>query len=464
MTSSLSPLHSYVLETSFGFTQYFWCSLQRFFDAWGHETQDYTDFYVVRLNGKVGVLWLWLLSIVLQNAYAKIIVVMNHRNYTLKQAFLRTLVVVAFGVLVVLPTAQVYARSISEIQEEINQKRQEASDASEQSGHLHKKAETEEEKIAELQNQIAGIQAKIDSNVIKQDDLKSQIQLAQKRLEEQKVLLSANIRSMYIEGDISPLEMLASSKNISDFVDKQEYRDRIKENITNTLDEIEDLKKQLDEQRAEIVKIIEEKKTQRGILADKRAEANNKLASLNISRAEFENKIKKQSAEIAELRAQQLAANQTALGGNIVAGDPGRGGYPSMWANAPQDSLVDSWGMYNRECVSYTAWKVHQSGRNMPYWGGVGNANQWPGNASAAGIPVNGTPKVGSVAISMAGYYGHAMYVEAVSGNMIYVSQYNYAVQGEYSEMWVSKSGLQFIHFPWFFLTAELAAELDGTG
>lgn len=309
-------------------------------------------------------------------------------------------------------------------------------------------ANKKESEIEKLQNQIAGIQAQIEVNQRRQELLTKKIKEAQKQLEEQKGLLSANLRSMYIESDITPLEMLASSKNLSDFLDKQEYRNRIKENITNTLDKIEKLKKQLDAQRSEVIKIIEEKKSQRGTLATKQSEANAKLASLNLSQKEFEEKVSQQSQKIAELRAQQLAANQAALGGNVVSGDPGKGGYPSMWANAPQDSVVDSWGMYNRECVSYTAWKVYQSGRNMPYWGGVGNANQWPGNARAAGIPVNSTPKVGSVAISMAGYYGHAMYVEAVSGGQVYVSQYNYAVQGEYSEMWVSASGLQFIHFP----------------
>lgn len=63
-----------------------------------------------------------------------------------------------------------------------------------------------------MQTQIAGIQAQIDANTARQTELTNQIDAAQNRLEEQKGLLSANIRSMYIEGDISPLEMIASSK------------------------------------------------------------------------------------------------------------------------------------------------------------------------------------------------------------------------------------------------------------
>ena len=113
------------------------------------------------------------------------------------------------------------------------------------------------------------------------------------------------------------------------------------------------------------------------------------------------------------------------------------------------DSMVDNWGMYNRECVSYTAWKVYQSGRRMPYWGGVGNANQWDDNARRAGIPVDSTPKAGDVAIKHIGYYGHAMYVESVNADgTINISQYNASYDGRYSTAsHVSPAGMVFIHF-----------------
>lgn len=153
-----------------------------------------------------------------------------------------------------------------------------------------------------------------------------------------------------------------------------------------------------------------------------------------------------QRSQIARLLDEQLAANRS-LVGSVVAGDPSHGGYPARWDNARQDSLIDSWGMYNRECVSYAAWKVFQTYGHMPYWGGVGNANQWVRNARNTGIPTSSVPKVGSVAISMRGYYGHAMWVEAVKGDMIYISQYNWDLRGHYSEMWVSSANLTYIYF-----------------
>jgi surface antigen len=125
------------------------------------------------------------------------------------------------------------------------------------------------------------------------------------------------------------------------------------------------------------------------------------------------------------------------------------GGYPSKWANAPQDSLIDDWGMYNRESVSYTAFKVSEH-RTMPYWGGT-NANQWDDMAIASGIPVDGTPVAGDVAIYNGGTYGNSMYVESVnSDGTINVSQYNSGYTGRYSTRAnMAASNLVFIHFPY---------------
>lgn len=382
-------------------------------------------------------------------AYAKLKKTMvHHKQQKWSSASLTPLL--AASVVVVSSIISPIVVRADQFEEQIKALEQQKAVNQQSANALGQQAQGIQGEIDGLRNQIASIQAQIDTNTARYDELTGQIEAAEKKLVEQKEMLSANIRSMYIEGDITPLEMIASSKNLGDFVDKQEYRDRIKQNITSTLDEIERLKKQLDSQRVEVSKILDEQKALRGDLSAKEGDANSKLSQVNQDKAGFDSQVKEQSKAIASLRAQQRAANRSALGGNISAGDPGHGGYPTMWHNAPQDSVVDSWGMYNRECVSYAAWAVYHSGRNMPYWGGRGNANQWPGNARAAGIPMDygGNARVGDVAISMAGFYGHAMYVEAVSGGQVYVSQYNYAVDGQYSEMWVNAGSLYFIHFP----------------
>jgi surface antigen len=251
---------------------------------------------------------------------------------------------------------------------------------------------------------------------------------------------------MYLEGQISTLEILASSKDLSEFVDKQQYRNSVQTKVKTTVDKITDLKQQLEIKQREIQGLIKDQQAQQGQLDASLTQQSDLLNLTASQKAAKDAEIKSNNTQISALRAAQLAANQR-LGGSAEAGDPNHGGYPSYWDNARQDSLLDSWGMLNRECVSYTAWKVFEAYGYMPYWGGIGNANQWPGNARAAGIPTSSTPKAGSVAISMGGAYGHAMWVEGVSGDYIRVSQYNYNLNGRYSEMTINGAGLIYLYF-----------------
>lgn len=122
------------------------------------------------------------------------------------------------------------------------------------------------------------------------------------------------------------------------------------------------------------------------------------------------------------------------------------GGYPEKWCRRPIDTVVDNWGMYNRECVSYTAWKVANSGRRMPY--GFGDANNWPKAAQRAGISVDTNPVAGDIAIRYDDKFGHSMYVESINGDgSLNISQYNVNSSGGYSVETIKPDGLVFIHF-----------------
>jgi surface antigen len=122
------------------------------------------------------------------------------------------------------------------------------------------------------------------------------------------------------------------------------------------------------------------------------------------------------------------------------------GGYPDTLCKAALNSKVDDWGMYNRQCVSYTAYKVAASGRVMPY--GFGDANKWPVAARAHGILVDAHPRAGDVAIHTDNNHGHSMYVESINTDgSINISQYNINKTGTYSQDTIRPDGLQFIHF-----------------
>lgn len=320
---------------------------------------------------------------------------------------------------------------------------------------LQNQANSYQDAINKLDQQIGALQQSIVDTQLKSQEIERQIVKAQADLDQQKKLLGESIKMMYLEGDISTLEILASSNDISDYVNKQAYRNSVQSQLKTTLDKINALKVQLVSQQRELEVSIADLKNQQSLLSTAQYEQNQMLAYTEGQKATYDQQIKNNKSKIADLRRQQIAANARFVG-TPGSGSACGGGYPGSapgpwgrWGcNYALDNTIDPWGMYNRQCVSYTAFRVESSGRYMPYWGGYGDAKQWDDNARAMGIPVDTNPQVGDVAVSNAGYYGHTMYVEAVYGDgRILVSQYNAGWTGLYSEAVISTNNLVFIHF-----------------
>ncbi|HET8884626.1 MAG TPA: CHAP domain-containing protein [Candidatus Saccharimonadales bacterium] len=322
-------------------------------------------------------------------------------------------------------------------------------------GELRQKANTLKNELARLSAEKATIQAQLDLSQAKHDQLIIDIKANEQKIADNKDALGTTIADMYVDNSISPLEMLASSNNIGDYVDKQSYRASVSDQLQETIDTIKKLKAELEEQKADVTRVIADQKNQRQSLVAKENERQNILDKTKGEEAAYQQMSAEKNAEVEQLRAEQAAAiaarAQQAGGGSFVAlpGDPNSGGYPAVWRNAPMNAYVDDWGMYSRQCVSYAAWKVDSTYGNMPFWGGIGNANQWDENARAAGIKVNGVPAAGTVGVQNTAPYGHVGWIEAVHGDgTMTISQFNAGWTGEYSVWRVPTSFFdQYIYF-----------------
>lgn len=368
---------------------------------------------------------------------------------------------VGFGILaaamivsVSAPTVIVYAQSL---QEQINQLNQQNSQTQAQRDALSSEAVSLEDKINKLAAQIESYQKQINENETKIAELKVKIAEKEAELAKQKALLGENIKTMYVEGDISTIEMLASSKNLSEFVDKQQYRTSVKNKIVTTLEKITELKQQLKAESDTLAARVEDQKKNQAALDAQRAEQNSILGLNNAQRAELDGQIKGNNKKIEELRRQQVLENLRLFGGG--GGTIGGGGYP--WGTAPclHTGQVDGpcpnydwavngsiWnyqtgGYGYRNCTDWVAYRILSTGRYISP--GLGNAKDWDDR-----MPSDNKPRAGDAAVSNAGYYGHVMYVEAVNGDgTITISDYNRAGTGKYSTSTISPSGLSFIHF-----------------
>lgn len=346
---------------------------------------------------------------------------------------------------------------------------------------LQNSAQTLEQKITSLQATISLLDTQIQTNQAAQADLTTKIADSKLKIEQEQTSLGKLIRQMYIDDDVSMLEKMASSKNLSDYVEKDEYSRTMQTQVKQTVARISTLKKQQENQKSLVDKLVIDNETmQTQVTAEKQqvsqllamnqqqqtvytqniAASSTQITSLERQQAEENLRFQREQAALAEAARKKAAAAAqapTAGGGSAAAPAPkavassnravnGRA-YPYANAVFPNE-MSDQWGMYQRQCVSYTAWAVASSGRHMPYWGGRGNAKQWDDNARAAGIPVDGNPRSGDVAVSNRGTYGHVMYVDSVNGDgSINISQYNAAWTGAYSEARIFPGDLVFIHF-----------------
>jgi peptidoglycan hydrolase CwlO-like protein len=346
-----------------------------------------------------------------------------------------------------------HAVTSQDLQQQIDTLNQQNAQNQQNVNDLNVQASSYEDAISKLDAQISTMQQQIVSNQNKQTDLQNQIDVAQAELEQQKKTLGENIKAMYLEGNFSTLEVLASSNNLSEYVNKQQYRNSVQSKVKTTLDKITALKQQLLSQKNAIDSLLAQQQSIKNQLASDQAQQSYLLALTEGQKIAFNQQIKSNNSRIAQLRSQQIALNMP-KGSGALSHDPSNGYYPyagypfsmSLGPGCTDGDGPDRWGYCTRQCVSYAAWAVERSGRRAPMY--YGNARDWVAAAYRDGVPVSTSPQAGDVAISTAGTWGHAMYVESVSGDQIYVSQYNVQLDGQYTTQWRSASGLYFLRFP----------------
>ena len=132
---------------------------------------------------------------------------------------------------------------------------------------------------------------------------------------------------------------------------------------------------------------------------------------------------------------QQLTEDGEKLDGKeITEQEAGQGGitnsYPEPYRSAPKDSMLDPSTCYNRECVSYCAWKINEIEGTWPKRTGSMNAKEWIYRLPSWGYKKVSEPKNGGkyVGVTTVGTYGHVIWFEFDNT----ISEYNYSSIGNF--------------------------------
>lgn len=389
----------------------------------------------------------------------------NKKSITTKLTSKMMLFLVAMLIAVAVPLQMFQKVSADQYDDKIAALQQDINNFNAQVAQLAAQANTLQSAIASLQAQAAIIQDQININQAKYDQLVIQIADTEQKIKDNQNALGKTIATMYVADQITTLEMLASSKNIGDYLDKQEYRSSVRNQLTSTIAKIKDLKTQLDKQQADVKAVLDKQNGEKAGLAATQAQQQEILNQTQGQEVAYQQLVTNNQQKVAELNAQQRAYYQSLLnsGRSVNSGTYGSfqyknwsgnqgcsGGYPSsipgLWGYYGcaygLDQGVDSWALYNRECVSYVAWSLQNRGKHVISFSGRGNASDWPSSAvlySGASIVTDPQSDDAVILGYIPGFTstaGHVMIINSISDDgWLNVSQFNFWGTGEYSTM-----------------------------
>ncbi len=287
-------------------------------------------------------------------------------------------------------------------------------------------------KVSELSAEIAKKEAEIAETEAEVKALRIQIEETEKKLNEDQEALAELLVNMHFESDAEPIRILAGSTSISDLAEKAAREQVVKEQISVTAAAVRSAKQELEENKAEVEKLLEEQQSAKESLVSKKGEQEALVAKYendaeSYAEAAKAAQVAQREAEKAEQEAHpELYRGSAYTGANTY---PWQGDCPGR-----QDEYITYWedaygwhkiGGFVCECVSYAGWKAYEYYGVTAAWG---NAYSWDDGARAAGYRVDKTPEANTIG-QVDGYpYGHVFWVESVNGDgSINVTEYNNA-------------------------------------
>lgn len=285
-------------------------------------------------------------------------------------------------------------------------------------------------KVNELNAEIASKEAEIAVTKARIGELEKEIAKKEIELENEQDALAELLVNMHFESDAEPIRVLAGASSISDLAEKAARGEVAQEQISAAAVKIKDAKEILELDKSEVENLLASQEQTKQELDKKQAEQQALVAK-------YESRADQYEADAAAAREERIAAQNEYMrthqdeyissGTNAYAGAynsyPWQGDCPGR-----QDSYVTYWdgykiGGYVCECVSYAGWKAYETYGVATAWG---NAYSWDDGARKAGYTVDNNPTARTIGQTDSGYYGHVFWVESVNADgSINVTEYN---------------------------------------
>lgn len=288
------------------------------------------------------------------------------------------------------------------------------------------KAESVSQVISQLDAEIGSLNAEIAANEVKVKELNAEIEANEAKLAETQAALAEMLVNMHFSGDSEPITILAGSKTISDYAEKQAREDVAKQEIAAASERIKEIKEKLNSQKEEAEKAIAISEENRRLVVTKKSDQ-------QVLKSEYEKSANDATALASYWEEQLKALAWTPPSNTVGYGSRNWGAnntYPYRY-NCPQDNVrYSAYGGAVCQCTSYVSYKAYEKWGISNTWGGHAynyvNAVGYYVPSTGARTYVDKNPSANSIAIQLGGAYGHVMWVESVNANgSINVTEYN---------------------------------------
>ncbi len=204
-------------------------------------------------------------------------------------------------------TPRTSAETIKELQAKSSQLQADIDANKAKALELSKTADSLQSKIAQLNIEINQATKEIELTNIKLEDLSKRLIAAEAELERQKSLLKASLRALYSRTGASTVELLMASDSFSDFINQQEYLDRLQSAVKTSTDQVVALKQQIEAEKVTQEALLQTQKEQRTLVDARRAEEQAILDQTQGEESRYQATVAQQQKELQEAE-DQLAA------------------------------------------------------------------------------------------------------------------------------------------------------------
>ncbi len=240
----------------------------------------------------------------------------------------RMLCAMLAAVLLVLQTIPAEAATIAELKKQLEETQSQLDAISGQADSIEGQRDAVEEEIEELDGSLIELMGSISLLEEAIEEKKAEIAVAEEELaaavakeKEQYEAMKLRIKFMYEKGELTYAQLLFEARSISDMMNKADYIEKLYEYDRKLLvsyqeirQQVADLKTALEEERSDLeaqeYELKEEQAVLEELLQEKKAEAKNfdvQLAQIQQSAATYKALIKKQTAQIKQLEAEEAA-------------------------------------------------------------------------------------------------------------------------------------------------------------